>query len=90
VQGQSKEVFALPVKHFSPERLKELRERAGVSRTAIAYAVARSERSVWLWERGKVKPSADVLARVADSAVHDRRPLGGGRCVGLAGFLSDQ
>lgn len=51
--------------HFSPARLKALREEAGVSRTAVAFVAHRSEQSVWLWERGKVKPSVETLERVA-------------------------
>ncbi len=51
--------------HFSPNRLKTLREHAGLTRTAVAYVAGRSEQSVWLWERGKVAPSVETLERVA-------------------------
>jgi transcriptional regulator with XRE-family HTH domain len=50
---------------FSPTRLTELREAAGLSRTDVAFAARRSEQSVWLWERGKVTPPLEVLAQVA-------------------------
>jgi DNA-binding XRE family transcriptional regulator len=55
----------VPTQRFSPSRFKELREAAGLTRTAVGYAAGRSEQSVWLWERGKVTPSLDVLAQVA-------------------------
>lgn len=50
---------------FSPTRLKTLRERAGLTRTAVAYVAGRSEQSVWLWERGKVTPPVSVLEQVS-------------------------
>jgi DNA-binding XRE family transcriptional regulator len=55
----------LSVQRFSPTRLKELREAACVSRTDVAYAVRRSEQSVWLWERGKVTPPVAVIEQIA-------------------------
>jgi transcriptional regulator with XRE-family HTH domain len=52
-------------RRFSPTRLTQLREAAGLSRTDVAFAARRSEQSVSLWERGKVTPSFEVLAQVA-------------------------
>ena len=50
---------------FSPSRLKSLREAAGLTRTDVGSAVRRSEQSVWLWERGSVRPPTDVLEAIA-------------------------
>ena len=50
---------------FSPYRLKALREDAGLTRTAVAYAAGRSEQTVWLWERGRVTPPVSVLEQVS-------------------------
>lgn len=55
----------MPAQRFSPIRLRELREAACVSRTDVAYAVRRSEQSVWLWERGKVKPPLTIVEEIA-------------------------
>lgn len=55
----------MPAQRFSPIRLRELREAACVSRTVIAYAVRRSEQTVWLWERGKVKPPLAIVEKIA-------------------------
>lgn len=54
-------------RRFSGHRLRTLRTAAGISRTALAAAVHRCEHSVYLWERGTVAPSADALARIADT-----------------------
>ncbi|HEY8376590.1 MAG TPA: helix-turn-helix transcriptional regulator [Nannocystis sp.] len=54
-------------RRFSGHRLRTLRREAGVSRTALAAAVYRCEHTVYLWERGRVAPSADALARIADT-----------------------
>lgn len=55
----------MPDQAFSPSRFKELRENARLTRTAVAFAAGRSEQSVWLWERGKITPSLDVLVQLA-------------------------
>lgn len=55
----------MPAQRFSPTRLKQLREAACVSRTDVAYAVRRSEQSVWLWERGKVTPPVAIVEQIA-------------------------
>lgn len=55
----------MPDQRFSPTRFKELRERACLSRSAVAFYARRSEQSVWLWERGKVTPPTKVLEDVA-------------------------
>ena len=36
-----------------------------MTRTDVAFAARRSEQSVWLWERGRVVPNVETLARVA-------------------------
>jgi DNA-binding XRE family transcriptional regulator len=55
----------LRTQRFSPSRLRQLREKACVSRTDLAYAVRRSEQSVWLWERGKVQPPVAIIEQIA-------------------------
>jgi len=54
-------------RRFSSHRLRTLRRKAGVSRTVLAASVRRCAHSVYLWERGTVAPSADALARIADT-----------------------
>jgi DNA-binding transcriptional regulator YiaG len=61
------EVRALSISHFSPTRIKELREAAGLSRTALAYLVGRSEQMVWRWENGWHTPPAPTLERLANA-----------------------
>lgn len=51
--------------YFRPERLRELREERGFSRTEIAAAAGVTADAVSLWERGLAVPRADKLARVA-------------------------
>lgn len=80
---------------FSPSNLKRLREDAGVTRGALAYATRRTEQSVWLWERGKTTPRVAVLENLAeylgcsiDDLFEDVRPAdnhaGDGAPVGSA------
>jgi DNA-binding XRE family transcriptional regulator len=57
----------LPTRKFSPERLRQLRRDAGLSHTALAYMVSRSEQTIYLWERGAVTPSAETLVRVVEA-----------------------
>ncbi len=65
----------MPATQFSPARLRQLREEACVSRTDVAYAVRRSEQSVWLWERGKVRPPLAIIERIAAFLDCDVRDL---------------
>lgn len=61
-------------KRFSPSRLCDLREGAGLSRPALAAAMERSENSIWNWERGVTAPRVDQLgqlAQVLDCSVDD-------------------
>lgn len=47
-----------------PARLKEERERVGLSQAALAEKIEATKRSVINWEGGASSPSADVLAKI--------------------------
>jgi DNA-binding XRE family transcriptional regulator len=50
---------------FSGRRLRELRERAGVSRMHLAFAVGRTEQTVFAWEAGRARPLPELLDEIA-------------------------
>jgi DNA-binding XRE family transcriptional regulator len=52
-------------KVFSGRRLREARERAGISRVQLAFSVGRTEQVIWAWERGSYTPRIEILALVA-------------------------
>jgi transcriptional regulator with XRE-family HTH domain len=52
--------------HFG-DRLKQARERAGLSQAALAKAVGVSRRQVLNWEAGDKDPRAGALAKLADA-----------------------
>ncbi len=60
---------------FSGKRLRELRERAGVSRTDLAFACSRTEQSVYIWERGRSRPEPDLLDPIASMLGVERDDL---------------
>ena len=49
---------------FSPQKLRQVRERAGVTRTHVAFAVGRTEQSIYTWESGRSKPMPHILERL--------------------------
>lgn len=51
---------------FSPSKLTELREGAGLSRPALAAEMGRSENSIWNWENGTTGPRLDQLGHLAE------------------------
>jgi len=50
---------------FSGHKLRELRKRAGVTATDLAFTCGRSEQMVWAWEQGRHKPAPDLLPVIA-------------------------
>jgi len=62
-------------KRFSGSRLRELRERANVSRIDLAYACRRTEQMVYLWERGRARPMPEVLDSIASAISCERDEL---------------
>ncbi len=60
---------------FSGKRLRELRERAGVSRMDLAYACRRTEQSIFGWERGRSRPKPDLLDPIASMLGVERDDL---------------
>jgi transcriptional regulator with XRE-family HTH domain len=52
---------------FNPARIRAARRAAGLSRTALAVAIHRSEPTIGRLERGEVVPPADVIAHVANA-----------------------
>ena len=45
--------------------IRELRERAGLTQTALADILGKAQSSVACWERGRSKPRLDDLPAVA-------------------------
>ena len=64
-EGAERKEVALPAQSFSPTKLRELRENASLTRTALAFGTERSEQTVWLWERGLTTPSVATLEQIA-------------------------
>lgn len=64
---------------FSPTRLREIRDAAGMTREHVAPRASRSVRTLANWENGETQPEAGDLARLAaiyrceirDFYVHD-------------------
>jgi len=54
------------VQRLSPTKLTDARSAAGLTREQVAVAVGRSFASIAGYERGRILPPADVLARMAD------------------------
>lgn len=50
---------------FSPEKLRELRERAGLSRRALGDLIFVSQLTISTYEQGRNVPSTRALARLA-------------------------
>ena len=55
----------MPAQRFSPARLRSIREASGQSRVDLAFAVRRTEQSVYLWESGRTTPAVQVLEDIA-------------------------
>lgn len=49
------------IKHFSPKKIKTLREAAGVSQPVLAKIMNVSSAAIKQWERGERKPSGASL-----------------------------
>jgi len=47
------------------ERLRALRESAGLSQEQLALDIESSEPQIWRYEKGKSKPGADVVKKLA-------------------------
>lgn len=47
-------------------RLKELREKAGLSQSALAKRLGFAQSTIGMWESGKNKPEFDTLTQIAD------------------------
>lgn len=48
------------------ERLKELREEAGISMQQLGAAIDASDAAICKWEHGEVEPKACYITRLAD------------------------
>lgn len=51
---------------WSGSRLKEIREREGLTREGLSHRIPTSVANIYRWERGTVTPGADMAALVAD------------------------
>jgi transcriptional regulator with XRE-family HTH domain len=47
------------------KRLRAIRRREGARPMDLALAVGRTEQMVYLWERGEVRPPAEILDGIA-------------------------
>lgn len=52
-----------------PERLKEVRQQAGMTQELLSEAIGVTKRSVINWETGAAAPGADALAKYADAGI---------------------
>lgn len=52
---------------FSPQRLIDLRERAGKTRDDLSRATGRTWWAVQTWELGSAVPGGESLAAIADA-----------------------
>jgi transcriptional regulator with XRE-family HTH domain len=52
---------------FSPNKLRSLRERAGLSRDAVGYHVNRSAQMIWWYVAGRATPPVAVICALAES-----------------------
>ena len=57
------------------QRLRELREAAGLSKEHVAVAVRRSWNAIYQYERGETRPSTKTQADLAARSTSDRRVL---------------
>ncbi len=51
---------------FAPNRLKEAREKKGLSQRELAKLAAVSQPAIFYFENGKKRPNADTLEILAD------------------------
>jgi transcriptional regulator with XRE-family HTH domain len=47
-------------------RLEKLRKRVGLTRREVADRIGVKQPTVWAWEKGKARPRAEKLARLAE------------------------
>lgn len=47
------------------DRIREIRERRGMSQTELGTRCGIGEKGIWRYENGQGDPSADILARIA-------------------------
>jgi putative transcriptional regulator len=55
------ETCLTPIRHFTPEEIRALREREEVSQTVFAHYLNVSKESVSQWERGEKHPAGPSL-----------------------------
>lgn len=52
--------------NYLPHRLREMRERRGLSRRALSELCGLSQNMIAVYERGEADPSTDTLCQLAD------------------------
>lgn len=72
------------------ERLKEERERLGMSQTAFAALVGATRKTLFNWETGVASPSADALAEWAAHGLDALYVISGDRVGGVQSLTSDE
>jgi DNA-binding transcriptional regulator YiaG len=60
---------------FSPARLAAQRKRLGISAELFGRLIGTSGQSIYLWERGKTRPSPENLAAIASLRRVGKRDL---------------
>jgi transcriptional regulator with XRE-family HTH domain len=53
--------------HFSPDRLRQQRKRAGFNRDRLAFVIGRTTQTVTNYETGRQTPTTAVLGSIADA-----------------------
>lgn len=51
---------------LSGDRMKAARERIGMTQEDLAARIGKAQTHIWRYEAGKVNPSSEVLARIAE------------------------
>ncbi len=59
------ETAAEKPRRFSPTRLRQMRERLGLSRREIGLLIGTTEQSLYNWESGSARPRPQMIAALA-------------------------
>lgn len=54
---KSRKISIAPLPHYKSEKIKEIRNRLGLSQTTFAYLMGVSKKTVEAWESGRNEPN---------------------------------
>ncbi len=54
-------------RHFSGQRLRDIRKAAGISTEQLAISIGRSAYSIHEYQRGRVTPPTGIIVAIADT-----------------------